>query len=209
MTELSSAQIESAIRPYHVPIGPGMADKIRAYVSLLLKWNRTISLTTVTDPTEILKFHFGESLFSISELKFGGSRLADVGSGAGFPGFPLAMAVPALDVVLIESNARKCAFLSEVKRDLQLSNVTVFRGRMEDFPAAPPKFDFITARAIGHHDELLAWARKHLSADGKIVLWIGDEDVREISLVPHWNWEKSILIPGSERRYLLAGSPSI
>jgi 16S rRNA (guanine527-N7)-methyltransferase len=207
MKTLSASEISNALEPYGASIEPATADKIRAYIALLLKWNRSISLTTVTDPAEIIKFHFGESVFAASALKFTESRLADVGSGAGFPGLPLALAVPSLDVKLIESNTKKCAFLSEVIRALSLPNATVFRGRMEEFPPGSANFDFITARALGQFDDLLKWSLTHLAPGGKIVLWLGDDDARELSRAPGWTWDQPILIPGSIRRYLLMASP--
>jgi 16S rRNA (guanine527-N7)-methyltransferase len=206
MKTLSASEISNALEPYGATIGPATADKIRAYMALLLTWNRSISLTTVTDPAEIIKFHFGESVFAASALKFAESRLADVGSGAGFPGLPLSLAVPSLYVTLIESNTKKCAFLSEVIRALSLPNATVFRGRMEELPPRSANFDFITARALGQFDDLLKWSLTQLAPGGKIVLWLGDDDARKLSRAPGWTWDRPILIPGSKRRYLLIGS---
>ena len=202
-----NSEIEGQLRPYGVALKSGVADSIAAYISLLLRWNRAVSLTTITDPSEMVKFHFGESIFAASAVKFDESRLADVGSGAGFPGLPLAMVVPSLNVTLIESNKKKCAFLLEVVRELQLQNVTVFRGRMEEFPPESEPLNFITARALGQHRELLSWAKAHLTASGEVVLWLGESDSIEISHVPDWRWESAKLIPGSVRRYLLVGSP--
>jgi 16S rRNA (guanine527-N7)-methyltransferase len=207
MDIISNSQVENTVRPYGVELELGVVDKIRSYTALLIKWNRTISLTTVIDPIEILKFHFGESIFAVSELNFYQSRLADVGSGAGFPGIPLAMTVPSLDVTLIESNSKKCAFLSEVVRELRLPNVKVLRERIENVDSGPRQFDFIAARALGHHNELLAWAKKNVSASGKVVLWLGAEDSRELCRRTDWRWQVPKLIPGSDRRYLLVGSP--
>ena len=92
-----------------------------------------MSLTTVTNPNEILKFHFGESLFAAPAAQISDGRLADVGSGAGFPGLAIRILVEPLEVMLIESNTKKAAFLSEVSRELCLKDVEVFRGRMENF----------------------------------------------------------------------------
>jgi 16S rRNA (guanine527-N7)-methyltransferase len=139
-------------------------------------------------------------------VNFSRSRLADVGSGAGFPGLPLAMMIPGVDVTLIESNTKKCAFLSEVTRELDFSNVTVFRGRMEDLPINSDPFGFVTARALGHHDDLLKWASGRLSSGGKAILWLGDQDATNLSRRTDWNWGERALIPGSERRYILSGS---
>jgi 16S rRNA (guanine527-N7)-methyltransferase len=207
MTTLTNKQIEAALLAYGVKPDAGTSDKIQLYLSLLLKWNRTVSLTTVANPVEIIKFHFGESLFALSSINFAQSRLADVGSGAGFPGIPLAMAVPSLNLTLIESNAKKCAFLLEVARELQLANVRLFRGRADHLPKDTPQFDFITSRAAGHLDDLLGWTKRHLTPAGKLVLWLGGEGVRGISLLPDWKWDKSALIPASKRRFLLVGSP--
>ena len=130
MNKISNEAILRALEPYNFFASAEFCEKIRTYASLLLMWNRSISLTTVTEPLEILKIHFGESLFAISEVPISNGRLADVGSGAGFPGMALAIANFSLGVTLIESNAKKCTFLSEVARALELSNVTVTRSRM-------------------------------------------------------------------------------
>ncbi|MGA8011899.1 MAG: 16S rRNA (guanine(527)-N(7))-methyltransferase RsmG, partial [Candidatus Acidiferrales bacterium] len=145
MNMILNSQVEDTLGPYGILLEPGVVQKIRSYTALLIKWNRMISLTTVTDPIEILKFHFGESIFAASQVDFVESRLADVGSGAGFPGIPLAMTVPSLDVTLIESNSKKCVFLSEVVRELRLPNVKVLRERMENVDLGPRHFDFIAA----------------------------------------------------------------
>ena len=141
---------------------------IQSYIGLLLQWNRSISLTTVTDPEDVVRFHFGESLFAASCVPITDGRLADVGSGAGFPGLPLKMLIPSLDLTLIESNAKKAAFLAEAVRRLGLDGVHIFRGRMEEFQdgldlISSTSFDVITARAFGQFDSLLAWSRIHLA----------------------------------------------
>ena len=87
MKDLSSADIASLLTPHLIETGH-LSDQIRIYIALLLEWNRKISLTAVTDPVEIVRFHFGESLFAASALEIRDGRLADVGSGAGFLGFP-------------------------------------------------------------------------------------------------------------------------
>ena len=207
MTEsLSNSTIAETLRPYGVAISPAVSDSIRVYISLLLRWNAKISLTTVVDPVEILKFHFGESLFAVSKVPMSNGRLADVGSGAGFPGLPLAISVPALEVVLLESNLKKSTFLSEVIRQLKIQNASVWRGRMENRQEREA-FDFVTARALGSHDELLKWSSGALKPAGKAILWLGDRDAAVISTAAGWSWSSPIPIPESERRVLLIGSP--
>jgi 16S rRNA (guanine527-N7)-methyltransferase len=214
MQSLSNQRISDILQPYSVAVDPGssLVGGIQIYISLLLQWNRSISLTTVTEPEEIVRFHFGESFFAASAAQIASSRLADVGSGAGFPGLPLIMLVPEIELTLIESNAKKATFLEEVRRRLALDRVRTFRGRMEEFGSdgdsrSRASFDFVTARAFGQFDELLAWASVHLATSGKIVLWLGEEDAATLSKRSDWIWAAPIPIPGSQRRLILIGSP--
>ena len=205
MTTIS--EIRTELKPYNVEADAELCEAILRYVTLLLKWNRRISLTTITDPVDVVRFHFGESLFAASTVPIRGGRLADLGSGAGFPGLALRLADSGLSVTLIESNSRKAAFLSEIVRDLKLDRVTVSRARMDELDSAETGFDFVTARALGQHHELLAWARKRLSLDGRAILWLGEDDCETISGESEWNWRMPIRIPSSKRRFLLVGSP--
>jgi 16S rRNA (guanine527-N7)-methyltransferase len=201
--------IRSGLEPYGITASPDLCASVRRYIALLSQWNSRISLTTVTEPAEILKFHFGESLFAASAVPIRNGRLADVGSGGGFPGLALRLALPDLHVTLIESNAKKATFLSEVARQLKLDRVVVARSRMEDFAAGEEPFDFITARALGRHRELLAWAKRNLAPEGRVILWLGEADSADLSRESGWNWRDPIHIPGSERRFLLIGSPRL
>ncbi len=207
MISLTSAQITDALKPYGIAPSIDLIKGVRTYTELLLKWNRIISLTSVTDVEQILRFHFGESLFALSMLPVERSRLADVGSGAGFPGIPLAMASPNLTVTLIESNAKKYAFLNEVIRELKLRNVTALHSRMEEIKASAQDIDIVTARALGKFEDLLRWAQKELAPGGRIALWVGSEDATDISADSQWKWNAPARIPGSQRRYILIGSP--
>lgn len=207
MKNLSPADIASLLLPYYPIENQRLLDQIAVYIALLLKWNQKISLTTVTDPVQIVKFHFGESLFAAFALKILDGRLADVGSGAGFPGIPLAMAIPGLDVTLIEANAKKAAFLFEIVRRLQLANVAVVRSRVED-AALIGTFDFVCARAIGKHASLMRWSSERLTQQGRLVLFLGEKDTQQVRKASGWNWELPISIPGSLRRYLLSGTIS-
>ena len=206
MKILSDAHIGQVLRDYGVTPEAELCERIRVYMSLLLRWNQSISLTTVTSPDAILRFHFGESFFGASALSLKNGRLADVGSGAGFPGLPLAMFLPGLDVTLIESNAKKFAFLSEVVRELALPNAIPVRTRIEDFDRQGPPFDFVSARAVGQFEILLQWSQRELDNSGSVLLWIGQDDIARISATLGWIWSEPVAIPGSERRLLLSGS---
>src|SRR5277367_1381735 len=124
---LSNQEIIATLELYGINASHDLCEKIREYIAILLKWNQKIALTTVTNPNEILRFHFGESLFAVSAARIQQSRLADVGSGAGFPGLAVRLILESGKFVLIESNARKATFLSEVVRELGLDGVDVHR----------------------------------------------------------------------------------
>jgi 16S rRNA (guanine527-N7)-methyltransferase len=205
MTVLTDGVISEELRTYGVSATADICSAIRTYISLLLHWNRTISLTAVTDPLEVLRFHFGESMFAASSIANRNGRLADVGSGAGFPGIPLKLALPALEVILIESNAKKAAFLAEAIRELGLERTEIYRGRFEDFRAEGPEFDFVTARAIGRHEELIKWAFGAIKLGGNLILWLGADDAAQVMLKKPWRWSKPLPIPGSHSRNILVG----
>ena len=206
MLALTNTQINEVLKLYGVLPTPELAAGIRNYIELLLKWNKTVSLTTVTNVDQILAFHFGESLFALPMLPVEKSRLADVGSGAGFPGVPLAMARPSLDVTLIEPNAKKFAFLNEVTRQLALDNATVVRGRTSEPQFANERFEIVTARAVGQFEELLEWAKAKLTPAGKLILWLGDEDAKKISRDTRFDWDTQLRIPQTDRRLILVGT---
>ena len=208
MKQLSDEVIAMELRPYGATASARLCDQIRIYVDLLLRWNQRTSLTTVTDPEGIVRFHFGESLLAVTAVPIRHGRLADVGSGAGFPAVPIRMVSEDLNVILIESNQKKATFLSEIVRELQLANVDVRRSRMEEIDFSRDTVDFVTARAIGIDDEFLDWSRMALNPDGSVVLWLGEESAREVSRDASWKWADSIRIPQSERRVVLHGLKS-
>jgi 16S rRNA (guanine527-N7)-methyltransferase len=144
-----------------------LAAPLSAYLDLLLRWNRTYNLTAVRDPREMVGKHLLDALSLVPHLPTQG-RVADLGSGAGLPGIPLALARPMLTVTLVESNGKKARFLREVVRQLGLSHVQVAAARIEAFtpPAdAAAGFDVVTARALAPLPELLRLGG-HLIAPG-------------------------------------------
>ena len=198
-------EIRSILSLYGFAPTVDFLERVRIYVNLLARWNSRVSLTTISELPEVARVHFGESLFATTAVPFSG-RLADVGSGAGFPGLPLAMALPNLDVTLIESNHKKAAFLSEVVRELMLSNVIVRREHSENMNPED-KFDFITGRAIGAYSTFLKWAKERLvDPRSRVLLWLGTNEVDEVSKLGDWHWE-SLKIPRTDRRYIVVGSP--
>lgn len=183
---------------------PALLDSIAAYIELLARWNRKINLTAITDPRDMISRNFVESFLARRWLSSPEGRLCDLGSGAGFPGLALKLILPDWQVTLIESNSRKCAFLSEAVRALKLRDVLVERARWQEANIPVRSFNAITCRAVGEHESLIKWARRHLALDGRLLLWIGSGDADSIALLPGWSWER-LLAPGSRERVILAG----
>lgn len=198
--------IASILAPFRTNLSEAQLTAIQRYLSLLLSWNRAMNLTAIDDPVEILARHFGESLFAASFLDLNKSRLADVGTGPGFPGLPLKIAVPEMRLTLIEANLKKCAFLTEVSQKLELvAGVEVLKGRFEEVTSTDRKFDFVCSRALGSFSEFLPWARAVLSPGGAIVLWLGTDDSVRLMRHKEFSWEVPIPIPESRRRVILVG----
>jgi 16S rRNA (guanine527-N7)-methyltransferase len=135
---ISEDRIAELLEPFLDPdsLSPHQLREVSIYLDLLLRWNARIGLTAVRDPEEIITRHFGESFFAARQL-FSPDAPAvtaiDIGSGAGFPGFPLKIFAPSLDLMLVESNNKKVAFLREVMRALNLATgVRVLASRAED-----------------------------------------------------------------------------
>jgi len=197
--------IAATLAPFKVDLEETQLLAIHDYVELLLRWNKSISLTAIEDRIEIVSRHFGESLFAATFLKIEHCRLADVGSGAGFPGLPLKIVLPDMEPVLFESNAKKCAFLTEISQRLGLSDVVINRQRYEEFSANGQGFDFVCARALGDYAKFLQWARLVLKPGGHVVLWLGTEDSVRMGRRKGFRWQTPVAIPESRRRVILAG----
>jgi 16S rRNA (guanine527-N7)-methyltransferase len=161
-------------------IDPPAAARARllAYLDLLVHWNRAYNLTAVRNPLEMVPRHLLDSLAVLPWL--GGDTLADLGSGAGLPGIPLAIARPRLAVTLIESNGKKARFLREAVRSLPLPNVRVAQCRVQD---ATGIFDRLTCRAFANLADMLAWAGHLLAPDGRLLALKGRPDPDELAAV--------------------------
>lgn len=181
---------------------------ISIYIDILMKWNSRMNLTAVRQPDELVTRHFGESLFAAEQLfptsSGEGLRVVDVGSGAGFPGLPLVIWHPELAISLIESNHKKATFLREVVRTLALPHVKVFAGRAEDL--AGDLADLVTMRAVERFESALPVSARLLAPGGRLALLIGrDQTAIAKHLLPGFEWEAPVIIPGSAARVLSVG----
>ncbi len=143
------------------------AAQLAEFLGLMERWNAVYNLTGITDQDEMIQRHLVESLAFKPYLH--GTRIADVGSGAGLPGIPLAITTPELEITLIESLGKKARFLRHVQGALNLTNVSVAHSRAENLTPAPP-FDTVLARAVATPPELLALTRHLLAREGILLV---------------------------------------
>jgi 16S rRNA (guanine527-N7)-methyltransferase len=207
MGSMDRATIAEILRPF-VELSPGNLAQTSTYLDLLLKWNAKVNLTAVREAEAIVARHFGESFFAAERLapKLG-ETVIDLGSGAGFPGLPMAMSAPAVEVTLIESNRRKAAFLNEVISGLQLKNARVFSRRAETYPE---QADLVTMRAVEKFDKAVPVALKMVREGGRIALMIGASQVGTAkALADGVRWEDSIPVPGGHSRVLAVGTKPV
>ncbi|MBZ5538972.1 MAG: 16S rRNA (guanine(527)-N(7))-methyltransferase RsmG [Acidobacteriia bacterium] len=197
--------VTRALTQYQIAASSQQIEQVLLYLKLLLKWNDKVNLTAIRDPLEILHRHFCESMFAAENVPIERGRLADVGSGAGFPGLPLKIMRPELEIFLIESNLKKATFLAEVIRELALVKTRVIVGRYEDLGEELAPLDFVCSRALGDFDAFLKWAASETLAAKRVVLWVGGRDLEEIRRNTLWTWREPVTVPQSLRRYLLVG----
>ena len=143
------------------------ADKLLAYLELLAKWNRTYNLTAIRDPLQAVSLHLLDSLAVLGELRDLRGGLADVGSGGGLPGIPLAIAEPERRVTLNDANQKKGAFLRQAVIELDLANVDVYVGRAEQW-RPQQRFGVVITRGFASLADFLA-ACRHLAAPGGVL----------------------------------------
>jgi 16S rRNA (guanine527-N7)-methyltransferase len=198
--------IRRALGEFKLPAYDDQVLQIQQYIKILLAWNEKINLTAIRDPLEILYRHFCESMYAVDAVPLDKGRLADVGSGAGFPGLPLKILRPDLQVFLVESNIKKVTFLAEVIRELGLKGAQVLARRYEELGEEVAPLDYACSRALGEFPAFLEWARSQQIAAKQVILWIGARDLSEIEKIRTWDWREPIQVPNSLQRLLLVGT---
>jgi len=205
---LSADTICRAMREFQLPVSSEQVALIQRYMGMLTTWNDKINLTAIRDPLEILYRHFCESMFAAVAVPLNSGRLADVGSGGGFPGLPLKILRPELQVFLVESNIKKATFLAELVRELELTDTRVLVSRYEELGEEIAPLDVVCSRALGEFEKFLNWAGSPQIAAAQAVLWVGGQDAEEVRKVAGWDWREAIAVPQSLRRFILVGARS-
>jgi 16S rRNA (guanine527-N7)-methyltransferase len=176
-----------------VEVSVAQIELLQSHYELLLRWNQTLNLTRIENLEEAVVRHYGESLFLAARLPIGALRIADIGSGGGFPGFPVAVLRPDCSVVLIESHQRKSVFLKEACR--KMSNVEVLPRRAEEVRAS---FDVSISRAVSYED-----LRKPLKALAPEAYLLTGAEAPPEKL--GFGWGEPIVLPWGSQRFLRIG----
>lgn len=166
------------------PLPPGAPERLDAFLDLLAKWNRVYNLTAIRERARMESHHVADALAVLPHLPAATRlRVLDVGAGGGIPGIPLAIARPGWDVVLVEANGKKAAFLTQAAIELGLANVRVVASRIEDFVAEAP-FDVVISRAFADLPTFARVARAHVAPEGVVVAMKGALPREELAALP-------------------------
>lgn len=196
MPALSESAIATLLTPYLPEVPATLLPQLSTYLDLLLKWNARTNLTAIRDPEEIVRRHFGESLFAAQHLDAGTTTLLDFGSGAGFPGLPIALLRPDIQVTLAESQNKKATFLREAVRSLNLTTTEVWPDRVESMPALR-QFHTVALRAVDNMAAAITSAAPRVTH--QLLLLTGSIP----TLPPGFSLEPSLPMPNSETSILL------
>jgi len=186
--------LESILSPGMAEMGLSLPVKpFIDYLLLLQKWNKAYNLTAIRELSEMATLHVLDSLAILPFLH--GQHLIDVGSGAGLPGIPLAIARPDCQIVLLDSNGKKTRFLQEVKRSLALSNIEIVHDRAENFHPAQP-FDTVISRAFSDLAQMLYWTEHLVASKGIWLAMKGRYPETELHAVNQVSQVKNYVVPG-------------
>jgi 16S rRNA (guanine527-N7)-methyltransferase len=181
MTDRSAlqTQLEQGIAALGLTLPMEAVPRLLDYLALLQRWNATYNLTAIREPTEMVTRHLLDSLAILPYVH--GDTLADLGTGPGLPGIPLAIAAPGRQVLLVDTNGKKVRFLREAIRSLKLEGVRAVQSRVEDVEGP---FDCITARAFASLADMLGWGGHLLAPGGVWLAMKGKVPDDELAAVP-------------------------
>jgi 16S rRNA (guanine527-N7)-methyltransferase len=171
--------LRSGIDSLGLALGDDAVRRLLDYRALLAHWNHAYNLTAVRDPQQMVVRHLLDSLAVLPYVR--GPRLADLGTGAGLPGIPLAIAMPEIQVSLVDANGKKVRFLREAIRALKLDNVKAVQDRMENLGG---EFDCISSRALSSLGDMLAAAGHLLAPEGIWLALKGQRPEAELAALP-------------------------
>lgn len=175
----TQATLQQGLARLNLALPPQTQQRLLDYVALVQKWNKVYNLTAVREADKMLTHHLLDSLAVVPHV-MGAKTLLDVGSGAGLPGIPLALALPDAQVTLLDSNQKKTAFLQQAVIELQLTNVTVVCERVENYETNQT-FSVVISRAFADLPAFAALAGAHVAAGGTLLAMKGVAPLDEIA----------------------------
>jgi len=179
--EKLSEVLNDGIEAMDLPLWAAQREQLMDYLALMAKWNGVYNLTSLRDPMQMVTHHLLDSLAAVSAFE-GAQNVLDVGAGGGLPGIVLAIARPDMKVSLIDTVHKKTAFLTQVKAELGLSNVTVYTMKVQDLKAGP--FDVITSRAFADLSDFVNWSGHLLQEGGRFIALKGTAPADEQERLP-------------------------
>lgn len=176
-----AAELAAGVADLHVDVSAEVQQRLLDYLMLVDKWNQAYNLTAVREPAKMLTHHLLDSLAVLPHVR--GNHVLDVGSGAGLPGIPLALARPQWRIVLLDSNHKKATFLRQAVIELRLANVDVVSERVESWKS-PQQFDTVVSRAFSDLAEFLSLAGRLCAKSGVMVAMKGVYPHEELAQIP-------------------------
>jgi 16S rRNA (guanine527-N7)-methyltransferase len=172
-------EMVAVLKP-EVVLSEAMVEQLKKYAALLKEWNEKFNLTAITEESQVVEKHFYDCLIPAKTLKISGKTLADLGTGAGFPGLVWAIAFPDCKVTLVEATGKKCTFLNEVIKDCGLNNAIVINKRCEEMKEREA-FDIVTARALAPMGILLEISAPLVKVGGTFLAMKGSKGEEEFN----------------------------
>ncbi len=174
--------LANGIKDLQLDLNQQQHEQLLDYLALLFKWNAVYNLTSVRDPMQMMTHHVLDSLAAVASFA-GAHNVLDVGAGGGLPGMVLAISRPSMKVAMIDTVHKKTAFLTQVKAELQLANVTVYTKKVQELEVAA-KFDVITSRAFADLSDFVNWSGHLLAEGGQFIALKGTAPPEEQERLP-------------------------
>ena len=183
---MNAQELSARLRECGIPHDESLPEKLLTYHALLMDWNTRMDLTAVTDEDEMIDRHYVDSLtaLTVPGLIPQAGKIIDVGTGAGFPGMPLALACPGLQVTLLDAQQKRLNFLQAVIDELRITNVTLVHARAEDGahnPAHREQYDLAVARAVAPLAVLCEYLLPYVKVGGQALCWKGPALMEELT----------------------------
>ncbi len=170
--------LQHGIQELNIPTNDKVLELLLAFIKLIKKWNKAYNLTALRNPDDMARLHILDSLTVLPFIK--GRRVADIGTGAGLPGIPLAIFLPDVEFILVDSNSKKTRFVQQVILELKLKNVTVLHKRVEDMQTESA-FSTVIMRAFANLQDIMQLTRHLVEPHGILLAMKGKQPTAELA----------------------------